>query len=243
MLPWKKDKQMAPLKIQDFLYGIEWGEKIDNMFAEVLADQATLRNYSCNGGDNSNVIATAQYVINMSFKKKFDFKKCNRQANKLKKRHSVFSWLLSLDGFHYDQSTKRTHASKEVELFAHAYEVYGDPCWDNLKIIFGSPPVVVPQPIPISMHREIIEIICDEDEVVMIENGTDKEVIHVDSSSNNTHNTSYWNNLANYNDDSDSETSPSIKTESSTTNNNMTFESPTKEMSTRMLDWSPWKKW
>ncbi|KAL8557282.1 hypothetical protein ACS0TY_004643 [Phlomoides rotata] len=139
------------------------------MFAEVLADQATLGNYSCNGGDNSDAIATAQYVINMSFKKKFDFKKCNRQANKLKKRHGVFSWLLSLDGFHYDQSTKWTHASKEVwrsilkvELFAYAYEVYSDPCWDNLKIIFRSPSVVTPQPIPISMHREIIEINSDE---------------------------------------------------------------------------------
>ncbi|KAL8492687.1 hypothetical protein ACS0TY_024035 [Phlomoides rotata] len=179
----------------------------------------------------------------MSFKKNFDFKKCNRQANKLKKRHGVFSWLLSLDGFHYDESTKWTHASKEVwhsilkvELFAHAYEVYGDPCWDNLKMIFGSPPVVTPQSIPIFMYREIIEINSDEDDTVMVVGGIDKEVIHVDSSSNNTHNTSYWNNLAKYNDDSDSETSPSIKTESSTTNNNMTFESPTKEMSTRVLD-------
>ncbi|KAL8538459.1 hypothetical protein ACS0TY_000459 [Phlomoides rotata] len=161
MLPWEVDHRMAPLKLQDFLYGLEWGEKVDMLFAEVLSDQATMGNFSSIGGDNYSAIKTAQYVTNRAFKTSFSLKKCHRQTKKLKNRYNVFSWLLSLDGFQYDENTKHTHVSREVcrsiteiEVFSHAYEVYGEPCWEYLKIMYGNPPCVPPQPILIAVHRE-----------------------------------------------------------------------------------------
>ncbi|KAL8500713.1 hypothetical protein ACS0TY_020337 [Phlomoides rotata] len=229
MFPWERENKMKPLKLQDFLYGLKWDEKVDTLFAEVLSDQTTMGNFSNDGGDNITAIKTTQYVINKSFKKAFGLRTCTSQTKKLKKRHRVFSWLLSVEGFHYDETTKRTHASTEiwrsvteVEVFAHAYEVYGDPCWEYLKIIFGVPPVVAPHHISGDMQREVINIPSDDDDTKQnVNHSNPNEVVQVDSSSYGTRGTSYWNNVARYTDDMiDYETSPSINTEASTSNPN-----------------------
>lgn len=113
MLPWKSSK-MAPLKQEDFLYGLEWDAKVDNLFAEVLSDQALMGVFNPDGGDNSRAIGVAQYVVNKNMHKTFDLKTCWRQTHKLKKRHRVFSWLLTLEGVRYDESTNRMHVNSTI---------------------------------------------------------------------------------------------------------------------------------
>ncbi|KAL8487801.1 hypothetical protein ACS0TY_024210 [Phlomoides rotata] len=44
---------MAPLKLQDFLCDLEWDEKVDTLFTEVLSDQATVGNFSNTGVDGA----------------------------------------------------------------------------------------------------------------------------------------------------------------------------------------------
>lgn len=105
---------MKPLRQTNFLYGLEWGEKIDNMFAEVLADQALMGTFHCNNVDNNFDDTTAQYVVNKSFNTTFSAKTCWRQIAKLKKRHNIFLWLLSLDGVLYDQTTNRVHVDPTI---------------------------------------------------------------------------------------------------------------------------------
>lgn len=105
---------MPPFKQEDFLYGLNWDEKVDNMFAEVLSDQALLGTFNPTGGDNSNAISTAQYIVNKLFKTNFGLKTCWRQTQKLRKRHRVFSWLLTLDGVRYDEATNCVHTSRTL---------------------------------------------------------------------------------------------------------------------------------
>lgn len=46
------------LKQEDFLYDLPWDAKVDNLFVEVLSNQARLGTFQVHG-DNSNVIGTA----------------------------------------------------------------------------------------------------------------------------------------------------------------------------------------
>lgn len=126
----------------------------------------------------------------------------------------------------------------KLDVFANAYEFFGDPCWEWLKILFGTPPVVDPQPIPLRIHQDIIHIPSDDDVDAANSPNQPIEIIDVDS---NTHGTSYWNQVARYNDESDSENSPSIKIECSTSNPINLYGTPTKPFTPPSSGWSPWK--
>lgn len=104
---------------------------------------------------------------------------------------------------------------------------------------------MAPQPVPISVHQDIINIpFDDDDDDCAIKTKKSNEIIDIDSSYEHTYGTTYWNQVACYNDESDSKIFSSVKTESSTSNRSISRIRTPQKPSVAAWDagWSPWKK-
>lgn len=109
---------MAPkmdpqLRQQDFMYDLNWNEKVDNVFIEHLSLEARLGHFIWPSKTSTSLLAAKDYVC-WRFEQEWSYKYCLRKLNLLEKRFSTFKWMLSIDGVKHDPETNALTAPDEV---------------------------------------------------------------------------------------------------------------------------------
>ncbi|XP_012836896.1 PREDICTED: uncharacterized protein LOC105957516 [Erythranthe guttata] len=159
---------MAPKKKpifrrEDFMYELEWSEKVDDYFIDLLAVES-YRGCFERDGKNTLALFSCQEALQSKFNKFFSYKHLTKKVNMLRKRFYTFHWILAQDGVRYNQTTNIISTTEEVwdrilkmSNFAYFYRGSGELKYNQLKCIFGPDPVQDP-----NAAEEVVVLISDD---------------------------------------------------------------------------------
>lgn len=98
---------------QDFIYDLNWDEKIDNDFIDFLSFEARLGNFIWPRKVNDS-LRQAIDSIQHQYKHDFSFVYALKKLDLLETRYNTFNWMLSVEGVSHDPSANLVKAPEET---------------------------------------------------------------------------------------------------------------------------------
>ncbi|GFP99729.1 hypothetical protein PHJA_002117000 [Phtheirospermum japonicum] len=157
-----------PVAQEEFLYNLGWTKEADKTFIGLLVDQRQLGLFKP-GEPNLSSIEFCTDILNINLGTSYNHAYCIERVALLQNRYRVFRWMLRKHGLRHCKIIGLVTAPKEVwddifekEPFSIAYQEYGEPMWNELRVIFegvyGSHPTPEDVVIQVSSHHGVMPI-------------------------------------------------------------------------------------